>query len=53
VKARGLFNYDFIRKLIDEDRSGTADHAYRIYQLITLELWLRHYVDAAKFPSQG
>jgi asparagine synthase (glutamine-hydrolysing) len=46
VKSRGLFNYAFIKKLIDEDRKGTADHAYRIYQLITLELWLREFVDA-------
>jgi asparagine synthase (glutamine-hydrolysing) len=53
VKARGLFNYDFIKQLIDEDRKGAADHAYRIYQLITLELWLRQYVDAPAHPSQG
>jgi len=45
VKKRGLFNYSFIKKLIDEDRQGVADHAYRIYQLITLELWIREYVD--------
>jgi asparagine synthase (glutamine-hydrolysing) len=51
VKARGLFNYDFIKKLIEEDRKGTADHAYRIYQLITLELWLRQYVDSPVTPS--
>lgn len=45
VKKRGLFNYSFIKKLINEDRQGVADHAYRIYQLITLELWIREYVD--------
>ena len=45
VTARGLFNYGYVKKLIDEDRKGAADHAYRIYQLITLELWLRQYVD--------
>jgi asparagine synthase (glutamine-hydrolysing) len=44
VNKRGLFNYSFIKKLIDEDRQGVADHAYRIYQLITLELWIREYV---------
>ena len=45
VKKRGLFNYVYVRQLIDEDRKGLADHAYRIYQLITLELWLREYMD--------
>jgi asparagine synthase (glutamine-hydrolysing) len=45
VKKRGIFNYAYIRQLIDEDRKGAADHAYRIYQLITLELWLKEYID--------
>jgi asparagine synthase (glutamine-hydrolysing) len=45
VNKRGLFNYVYIRQLIDEDRKGAADHAYRIYQLITLELWFREYID--------
>ena len=45
VKKRGLFHYSYVKKLIDEDRKGTADHAYRIYQLITLELWFREYLE--------
>jgi len=45
VNKRGLFNYAYIKQLIDEDRKGVADHAYRIYQLITLELWLKEYID--------
>jgi asparagine synthase (glutamine-hydrolysing) len=45
VEKRGFFNYGYIEKLIEEDRYGTEDNAYRIYQLITLELWCRHYLD--------
>lgn len=45
VNKRGIFNYPFIKRLIDEDRQGVADHAYRIYQLLTLEIWFRQYVD--------
>jgi asparagine synthase (glutamine-hydrolysing) len=45
VRKRGLFNYSYIRRLIDEDRKGIADHAYRLYQLVTLELWLKEYID--------
>jgi asparagine synthase (glutamine-hydrolysing) len=45
VRRRGLFHYEFIKKIIDEDRKGIADHAYRIYQLITLEWWLIQYID--------
>jgi asparagine synthase (glutamine-hydrolysing) len=45
VERRGFFNYAYIRNLIDNDRKGTEDNAYRIYQLLTLELWCRHYLD--------
>lgn len=45
VQKRGLFNYSYVKQLIDEDRKGIADHAYRLYQLITVELWLREFVD--------
>jgi asparagine synthase (glutamine-hydrolysing) len=45
VEKRNLFNYDFVKKLIDDDRAGNEDNAYRIYQLLTVELWFRTYVD--------
>ncbi|HET9747130.1 MAG TPA: asparagine synthase (glutamine-hydrolyzing) [Chitinophagaceae bacterium] len=45
VEKRNLFNYGFIKKLIDDDRAGNEDNAYRIYQLLTVELWFRAYVD--------
>lgn len=45
VEKRGIFNYDAIKKLINDDRSGLSDNASRIYQLITIELWCREFVD--------
>lgn len=45
VIKRDLLNYSFVKKLIDEDREGRADNAYQIYQLLTLELWCREYLD--------
>ena len=45
VEKRGLFNYDFVKKLIDDDRGGNEDNAYRVYQLLTVELWFRAHVD--------
>jgi len=45
VEKRGIFNYDFIEQMIKEDRSGKEDNAYRIYQLLTIELWFRTYID--------
>lgn len=45
VKKRGIFNYDYIKQLIMDDRSGKADNSYQIYQLITVELWFREHFD--------
>lgn len=45
VKKRGIFNYGYIKKIIDEDRMGVRDNAYRIYQLLTIELWFREFFD--------
>ena len=45
IKKRGFFNFEFIKKIIDDDRTGIEDNAYQIYQLLTLELWCREYVD--------
>jgi asparagine synthase (glutamine-hydrolysing) len=45
IESRGFFNYHYIKKMIENDRKGIEDNAYRIYQLLTLELWCRRYID--------
>ena len=45
VERRGILSYPFVKKLIYEDRTGLSDHAYQIYQLLTLELWMREFYD--------
>lgn len=45
ITKRGFLNYEFVKKLIENDRSGYEDGAYQIYQLLTLELWCREYLD--------
>lgn len=45
VRNRGLLNFSVVKKLIEDDRKGVQDNAYRIYQLLTLELWCREYLD--------
>lgn len=45
ITKRGFVNYAVVKKLIDDDRNGVADNAYQIYQLLTLELWCREYID--------
>jgi asparagine synthase (glutamine-hydrolysing) len=45
INKRGFLNYSFVKKIIDDDRNGIEDNAYQIYQLLTLELWCRTYLD--------
>lgn len=45
VKARGLFDVDFVQRLLDDNAEGRADHAYLIYALLTLEIWMQTFID--------
>jgi asparagine synthase (glutamine-hydrolysing) len=45
ISKRGFLNFDYVKKLIDNDRKGMEDNAYQIYQLLTIELWCREYLD--------
>lgn len=45
IRNRGIFNPGYVKKMIEEDQKGIKDHAYRIYQLITIEIWMREFVD--------
>ena len=42
---RGLLNAEFVRQLVSEHTSGAMDHAYRLWNLLCLELWQRIYLD--------
>ena len=45
IKKRGFFNPAMVRAMIDADRAGREDNAYRIYQFLTCELWMRRFLD--------
>jgi len=45
IEKRGIFQYTWVQKIIEDDRRGLEDNAYRIYQLLTVELWFRSYLD--------
>lgn len=45
IQRRGFFDYAAVRRLIDDDRSGRADNTYRIWALLTFEVWMKTFVD--------
>lgn len=45
VRRRGYFDYRAVRRLIDENLSGREDNSLKVFQLLTLELWHRAFID--------
>ncbi len=43
--GRGYFRADRVRQLIQQHVGQEADHGYRLYALLMLELWHREYAD--------
>jgi asparagine synthase (glutamine-hydrolysing) len=41
LKARGIFNVNAVRTMLEHDKAGKEDYAHRIWALLTLELWLQ------------
>lgn len=42
---RGILHRDVVARLIEEHTTGVFDHAYRLWNLLCLELWQRMYLD--------
>jgi asparagine synthase (glutamine-hydrolysing) len=45
VARRGVFNFDMVRKIIEENRRGKQDYSYTIFALLCIELWCQVFVD--------
>ena len=55
IRRRGIFDPIAVRRLVQEQRSGRQDWSLQVWQLLTLELWLRTFIDNAPVaaPSLG
>jgi asparagine synthase (glutamine-hydrolysing) len=47
IRARGYFEYSQVRRLIDNNLTGREDNSLKVFQLLTLELWHRAFIDVA------
>lgn len=49
--ARGYFQPEAVRKLLDDHQTGRFDHSYRLWSLVVLELWQRQWLAPAPQPQ--
>ncbi|MGB3478347.1 MAG: asparagine synthase (glutamine-hydrolyzing) [bacterium] len=45
IRKRGFLNYQYVRKLVDDNKYGREDNAHRLWGLLTLELWFQTFID--------
>jgi asparagine synthase (glutamine-hydrolysing) len=45
IEKRGLFNFEYIQKILSEHESNKRDRSLFIWSLIVLEEWFRQYID--------
>jgi asparagine synthase (glutamine-hydrolysing) len=45
ASARGLFNQDFVRRLVAEHQASVGNHTERLWSLVNFEMWLRQFID--------
>src|SRR5207248_9689114 len=45
IKRRGLFRPEEVRRIINANLSGREDYNLQVFQLLTLELWQRTFMD--------
>lgn len=45
IARRGLFDPEVVGTVIRENEQNKADHAYLIFALLTLELWMQTFID--------
>jgi asparagine synthase (glutamine-hydrolysing) len=45
IRHRGLFRPEEVRRIIDANLSGREDFNLQVFQLLTLELWQREFID--------
>ena len=51
IRRRGLFNSEYVGKLLAEHESGFADHGSLMWALLSVEIWHRLFIDPA--PREG
>ncbi|HKQ09032.1 MAG TPA: asparagine synthase (glutamine-hydrolyzing) [Blastocatellia bacterium] len=53
LRERGLFDYDFIARLLAEHRSGRVNYSFFLWSLLNLSLWYEQWIDGGAARGRG
>ncbi|MBI2112749.1 hypothetical protein HYT52_04400 [Candidatus Woesearchaeota archaeon] len=53
VKERGLFNYNYLKKIWENYEKSKLIYGKQLFTLINFELWQRMFIDPASSPKTG
>lgn len=45
IKKRGIFNFQKVFELIENNKNGKVDASYSIWSLLAIESWMRQFID--------
>ena len=48
INKRGIFSFDKVSKLIEDNKKGIIDASYSIWSLLAIESWMRQFYDNNK-----
>lgn len=51
LEERGIFSYDAVNRLIEDDLAGRTDGSYTIFAVLCCEIWCQLFVDGKKYQE--
>ena len=51
IKAQGIFNPDYLHRLLQEHLSGQFDHRKKLWTLFMFQMWYERYITGANYKS--
>ena len=51
LRRRDLFDYEFIKRLLNEHRAGKANYSFYLWNLLNLSLWHDQWIDTPRMAA--
>jgi asparagine synthase (glutamine-hydrolysing) len=52
IKRQGIFDYTYIKRLLDEQFAKSKDHRESLWTLLTFQIWYEEYIQSSNRPER-